>query len=73
MSLIIGDALVAGGIAGAPEPGTAEDAMCWPRGLSETPMEHARGRVRGMFCAKRGESVLATTCNVRRVVVFAPQ
>lgn len=65
MSRIVGDALVGGGMAEEPGAGTAEVALCWPRPeTAKLPMEYMRAKVRGKFCDKRGERVVAGSCKV---------
>lgn len=65
MSRIIGDALVAGGVVEEPDTGTAETVQCWPMPRTFiSPVEHMRAKVRGKFCDKRGERVVAGDCGV---------
>jgi hypothetical protein len=65
MSRIIGDALVGGGTVEEPGIGTAEVVQCWPMPRTfVAPVEYTRAKVRGKFCDKRGERVVAGSCKV---------
>lgn len=66
MSRIIGDCLVAGGVADEPERATAEAEECCPRrAFVGLPVEYLRAKVRGKLCDGRGDRVTAGDCKVQ--------